>query len=87
MFELADYLVGIYKTYNCTKCVTVDLKKYYEKSGIAPPTQITSRDVHSTQMQKFSIQSQYKENGVTQTATAVQAPEEKRESNTATPYE
>lgn len=24
MFELSDRLIGIYKTYNCTKSVTVD---------------------------------------------------------------
>ena len=27
MFELADRLVGIYKTYNCTKSVTINPKK------------------------------------------------------------
>ncbi len=26
MFELADRLVGIYKTYNCTKSVTINPK-------------------------------------------------------------
>lgn len=64
MFELADYLVGIYKTYNCTKSVTVDLKKYYEKNGIAPPTQNTLKSGYWTQIQKFnSMQtSQQKEN-------------------------
>lgn len=29
MFELADVLVGIYKTNNCTKTVTIN-PKYYE---------------------------------------------------------
>jgi len=24
MFELADYLIGIYKTDNCTKSITID---------------------------------------------------------------
>ncbi|XP_026667538.1 structural maintenance of chromosomes protein 4 isoform X2 [Ceratina calcarata] len=57
MFELADYLVGIYKTYNCTKCVTIDVGKYYENSGIAPPSQVTSKSQYS-QMQKFRIQTQ-----------------------------
>ena len=28
MFELADRLVGIYKTYNCTKSVTLNPKLY-----------------------------------------------------------
>ncbi|KAG7208913.1 hypothetical protein KM043_015093 [Ampulex compressa] len=52
MFELADYLVGIYKTYNCTKSVSVNLGKYYENNGIAPPTQITSsRNPYTTQTQ------------------------------------
>ena len=27
MFELADRLIGIYKTYNCTKSVTIKPKK------------------------------------------------------------
>ena len=27
MFELADRLIGIYKTYNCTKSVTINPKK------------------------------------------------------------
>ena len=27
MFELADRLIGIYKTYNCTKCVPIDPRK------------------------------------------------------------
>ncbi|CAL7944659.1 unnamed protein product [Xylocopa violacea] len=58
MFELADYLVGIYKTYNCTKSVTVDSKKYYEKNEIAPPTQITCKNSYSSQMQKFAVHSQ-----------------------------
>ncbi|XP_017790993.1 PREDICTED: structural maintenance of chromosomes protein 4 [Habropoda laboriosa] len=73
MFELADYLVGIYKTYNCTKSVTVDSRKYYEKSGIAPPTQITSKSLYSTQIQKFSVQSQYKENCTTQKTDNIQS--------------
>ncbi|XP_012275364.1 structural maintenance of chromosomes protein 4 isoform X2 [Orussus abietinus] len=28
MFEMANYLVGIYKTFNCTKCATIDLYKF-----------------------------------------------------------
>lgn len=43
MFELADYLVGIYKTYNCSKSVTLNLGRYYENNGILPPTQLTSK--------------------------------------------
>lgn len=31
MFELADTLVGIYKTYNATKSATINIKKLYEK--------------------------------------------------------
>ncbi|OAD59356.1 Structural maintenance of chromosomes protein 4 [Eufriesea mexicana] len=79
MFELADYLVGIYKTYNCTKCVTVDIKKYYEKNGIAPPTQITSKDLYSSQVQKFGLQSQRKENGISSNTNAVQNTERVQE--------
>nr|XP_050846210.1 structural maintenance of chromosomes protein 4 [Vespula vulgaris] len=51
MFELADYLVGIYKTYNCTKSVTVNLAKYYINHGILPPTQITASRNPYTQTQ------------------------------------
>lgn len=40
MFELADYLVGIYKTYNCTKSITVNVTKYYTNHGIPPIQQI-----------------------------------------------
>ncbi|XP_076766925.1 haspin [Xylocopa sonorina] len=58
MFELADYLVGIYKTYNCTKCVTVEPKKFYEKNQIAPPTQTTNKHSYASQMQKYAVQSQ-----------------------------
>ena len=33
MFELADRLVGIYKTHNCTKSVTVDPYKIAQAIG------------------------------------------------------
>lgn len=49
MFELADYLVGIYKTHNCSHCVALDVGKFYEKNGIAPPTQLTSRSAYAAQ--------------------------------------
>ncbi|OXU23774.1 hypothetical protein TSAR_003018 [Trichomalopsis sarcophagae] len=35
MFELADYLVGIYKIFNCSKCAVLDVKKFNSKVGIA----------------------------------------------------
>lgn len=35
MFELADRLVGIYKTHNCTKSITIDPKKFSDQ-GIHP---------------------------------------------------
>ncbi|XP_003704537.1 structural maintenance of chromosomes 4-like protein gluon [Megachile rotundata] len=78
MFELADYLVGIYKTYNCTKSCTVDLKKYYDKNGIAPPTQITSKSMYSSQVQKFS---QHHKDNATRNANNVQVADENREMN------
>jgi structural maintenance of chromosome 4 len=31
MFELADRLVGIYKTNNCTKSITIDPKAFSNK--------------------------------------------------------
>lgn len=49
MFELADYLVGIYKTHNCSHCVTLDVSKFYERNGIMPPTQLTSKTAYATQ--------------------------------------
>lgn len=52
MFELADYLVGIYKTRNCSKSVTLNLGRYYENNGIAPPTQLTSKTYASQATQK-----------------------------------
>ncbi|KAI4503798.1 hypothetical protein M0802_001201 [Mischocyttarus mexicanus] len=56
MFELADYLVGIYKKNNCTKSVRVNLAKYYVNNGISPPTQITmSRNPYTqTQISQFT---------------------------------
>ena len=33
MFELADRLVGIYKTYNATKSVTINPNKYVASKG------------------------------------------------------
>jgi structural maintenance of chromosome 4 len=41
MFELADRLVGIYKTNNCTKSVTIDPRAFGvsgEQNGFVPPT-------------------------------------------------
>ncbi|CAK9829684.1 Structural maintenance of chromosomes protein 4 [Anthophora retusa] len=86
MFELADYLVGIYKTHNCTKSVTVDSRKYYEKSGIAPPTQITSKSLYSTQMQKFAVQSQCKETLITQRTNSLQSLDKNQKANDNTSF-
>ncbi|XP_076645837.1 structural maintenance of chromosomes 4-like protein gluon [Halictus rubicundus] len=79
MFELADYLVGIYKTYNCTKSVNVDLRKYYEKNGIAPPTQVTSKNLYSSQVQTFTLQSHQKEKSATQNLNNLRTPEKNQE--------
>ncbi|KZC12771.1 Structural maintenance of chromosomes protein 4 [Dufourea novaeangliae] len=81
MFELADYLVGIYKTYNCTKSVTVDLRKYYEKNGIAPPTQITSKSIYSSQVQKFAVPTQSKESPTMLNANTAQTVDKIQETN------
>lgn len=63
MFELADYLVGIYKTFNCSKSVTIHLGRYYENNNIKPPKQLTSRTYASqvTQTQRSQPKS-HKEN-------------------------
>ena len=37
MFELADRLVGIYKTYNCTKTITINPKLYDNTGPAAEP--------------------------------------------------
>ena len=37
MFELADRLVGIYKTYNCTKTVTINQGLVGEAQETRPP--------------------------------------------------
>ncbi|XP_072745683.1 structural maintenance of chromosomes protein 4 [Anoplolepis gracilipes] len=55
MFELADYLVGIYKTHNCSKSVTLNLGRYYENNGILPPTQLTSKTYASQATQRTQV--------------------------------
>lgn len=76
MFELADYLVGIYKTYNCTKNVTLNLRRYYENNSITPPTQFTSKNAYGSQMTQKSVNSQrtqatsHKENTAPQKSSA-----------------
>ena len=42
MFELADRLVGIYKTDNCTKSVTIDPYKIGQHSSATAPPPIHS---------------------------------------------
>lgn len=78
MFELADYLVGIYKTYNCTKSVTVNLAKYYVNHGITPPTQMTlSRNPYTqtqTSMQITSTQSTSKNGAQDEPTNVDQVP-------------
>lgn len=37
MFELADRLVGIYKTYNCTKSITINPAEYVIKKSEPEP--------------------------------------------------
>lgn len=37
MFELADYLVGIYKIFNCSNCAVLDVRKFNKKVGIDDP--------------------------------------------------
>lgn len=36
MFEIADQLVGIYKTQNCTKSITIIPRKYGEMAAATP---------------------------------------------------
>lgn len=81
MFELADYLVGIYKTYNCTKSVNVDLRKHYDKNLITPPTQVTSKIISSTQTQKVSVANQHEDRCVTQNINNVEIAQDKQGTN------
>jgi hypothetical protein len=39
MFELADRLVGIYKTHNCTKSATINPESFLNNCAIANPYQ------------------------------------------------
>lgn len=41
MFELADRLVGIYKTYNCTKSVTINPDLIEETAPQQQPSLVT----------------------------------------------
>ncbi|KAJ8970615.1 hypothetical protein NQ314_001150 [Rhamnusium bicolor] len=45
MFELCDNLVGIYKTYNCTKTITIDPRVYDNKEQAVPTTN-TNNNMH-----------------------------------------
>lgn len=47
MFELADYLVGIYKIYNCSKCTVLDVKQFNAKVGIPETTNVQSNNTRS----------------------------------------
>ncbi|XP_015179859.1 PREDICTED: structural maintenance of chromosomes protein 4 [Polistes dominula] len=64
MFELADYLVGIFKKNNCTKSVRLNLGKYYVNNGISPPTQITLSRNSYTQTQSQNTQSNNLQNEI-----------------------
>jgi hypothetical protein len=39
MFELADRLVGIYKTHNCTKSATINPESFLNNCALANPYQ------------------------------------------------
>ncbi|XP_012234509.1 structural maintenance of chromosomes protein 4 [Linepithema humile] len=56
MFELADCLVGVYKTFNCSKSVTLYLRRFYENNDITPSTQLTSRMYATQASQAVSTQ-------------------------------
>lgn len=64
MFELADYLVGIYKTINCSKSVTLNLGRYYDNNDIAPPMPLTSKNVYASQATQRTQMASRKENTV-----------------------
>lgn len=50
MFELADRLVGIYKTNNCTKSITIDPRAFGvsgQQNGLVPPTPALAEKTNS----------------------------------------
>ena len=60
MFELADRLVGIYKTYNCTKTVTINPGKIADSStggAAAAPTGTTTSTQEPSQQKKGKLAS------------------------------
>ena len=59
MFELADRLVGIYKTYNCTKSVTINPGKIAAASENTPMT--AGNTTQGTQSQKKVVSGVEKE--------------------------
>lgn len=48
MFELADRLVGIYKTNNCTKSITIDPKEFSSKGAFAREKTLADKTNRST---------------------------------------
>ncbi|XP_048508932.1 structural maintenance of chromosomes protein 4 [Athalia rosae] len=70
MFELADYLVGIYKTYNCTKCAILDVDKYCKVHKILPAAPNLNRDPYfASQVARTLTQSSMQNQNVPLRAT------------------
>lgn len=66
MFELADYLVGIYKIFNCSKCAVVDVKKFNSKVGISEPNNNQNNNNQTSRPQFLSQPNPVMSNALTQ---------------------
>ncbi|RLU17701.1 hypothetical protein DMN91_009937 [Ooceraea biroi] len=80
MFELADYLVGIYKTFNCTKSITLNLGRYYENNDIAPPTQCTSKSAYAASQKPQASSQRSQSSGLAVCSTPQKTSSQRRSS-------
>lgn len=77
MFELCDNLIGIYKTYNCTKTITIDPRVYEKEKNEVNNTE-TNVSKDTTQQNKHVEENIDKPNNNTPSDKSIQQtpPEE-----------
>ena len=76
MFELADRLVGIYKTYNCTKSVTINPGKIAQENNLntqTQPQQMSSKSKASLSKESTTVLGGQKEQQPPPSQTAASA--------------
>ena len=76
MFELADRLVGIYKTYNCTKSVTINPGKIAHENNLntqTQPQQMSSKSKASLSKESTTVLGGQKEQQPPPSQTAASA--------------